>query len=79
MYYARAADGPDDVVAFLLGCGGLLDPRPFQVFEFATGAFLLDADGDGCADGAGILLDKIDPAEFLPALSRLRPGCAPTS
>jgi hypothetical protein len=79
MYYAHVADGPNDLVAFRLGCGGVLDARPFLVFDFASGLFLLDGDGDGCADGAGQLLDEIDPAEFLPALSRSRSGCAPTS
>jgi hypothetical protein len=79
MYYGRSSDGPNDLVAFRLGCAGVLDPRPFLVFKFAAGAFLLDADRDGCADGAGVLSNEIDPADFLPALTGSWPGCAPTS
>ncbi len=63
---------------FQMGCAGMLDPRPFLEFEFRTGIYLLDQDGDGCTDGAGLLDSaEIDPVEFLPALPVARRSCPP--
>ena len=77
MYYGQTMDRPSDLVAFRLGCSGVLAQRPFLVLDFRTGIYLLDADGDGCADATGLLAgDAIDPVEFLPALSPTRAVCA---
>jgi hypothetical protein len=77
MYYARSGAGPNDLVAFRLGCGGVLEARPFLVLDFRTGGYLLDAAGDGCADGTGVLPGgEVDPADFLPAPVRGRFACA---
>ena len=76
LYYASRADGPNELVVFRMGCTRLLDPRPFLEFEFRTGIYLLDQDGDGCTDGAGLLASgEIDPVEFLPALPVARRSC----
>lgn len=76
LYYAAQADGPNQLVAFSLACAGRMDSRPFLLFEFDTGAYLLDADGDGCADGVGVLpRGAIDPMEFLPELTTARRSC----
>ena len=78
MYYGRSIAGPNDLVAFRVGCLGILARRPFLVLDFRTGMYVLDADGDGCADGAGMLPDgEIDPVEFLPAISPIQAMCAP--
>ena len=79
LYYATRSDGPNQVVAFVMACAGRLGSPPFLLFEFDTGAFLLDADGDGCVDGAGVLArGEIDPVEFLSALPAARRYCAPS-
>ena len=76
LYYASRVDGPNELVVFQMGCAGLLDPKPFLEFEFGTTIYLLDQDGDGCTDGAGLLdLGEIDPVEFLPALPVARRSC----
>lgn len=77
LYYAARPDGPNELVAFSLACDGRMDSRPFLLFEFDTGAYLLDADGDGCADGVGVLpRGAIDPVEFLPELTTAQRSCA---
>jgi hypothetical protein len=77
MYYGQTMDRPSDLVAFRLGCSGVLAQRPFLVLDFRTGIYLLDADGDGCADAAGLLADDaIDPVDFLPAISPVGEACA---
>lgn len=76
LYYATRSDGPNQLVAFLMVCAGRLASRPFLLFEFDTGTFLLDANGDGCVDGVGVLAQKeIDPVEFLSALPTGRRFC----
>ena len=76
-YFARDAGGPNELVLFWLGCDGRLEGGPFLSFDFATGAYLLDLDGDGCADGAGTMASgEIDPGDFLTALPPTRRECA---
>ena len=76
LYYATRPEGPNKLVAFLIGCAEVLDPRPFLLFDFDTNTYLLDAEGDGCVDGAGVLVSgEIDPVEFLPALPEMRRIC----
>jgi len=66
MYYAMAAEGHNDLVAFRLACHGQLEPWPFLVFDFRTGEYFLDADRDGCADEAGHQPElEVDPVDFL--------------
>lgn len=69
LYFAHSREGPNDLVAFWLACSGILEPRPFLSFEFATGLYLLDSDRDGCADQTGVApRGTIDPADFLESL-----------
>lgn len=77
IYFAREAGGPNELVLFWLGCDGRLESGPFLSFEFATAVYLLDLDGDGCADGAGSLASgEIDPGDFLASLPPSRRECA---
>ena len=77
LYYGQSRDGPNVLVAFRLGCSGMLAARPFLVLHFRDGAYLLDSDGDGCADGAGVLTGgEIDPIDFLPAIAPAGAACA---
>lgn len=76
-YFASDVDGPNELVLFWLGCDGRIEGEPFLSFEFATGAYLLDLDGDGCADGAGSMASgEIDPGDFLATLPSWRRDCA---
>ena len=37
MYYGQTMDRPSDLIAFRLGCSGVLAQRPFLVLEFQDG------------------------------------------
>lgn len=77
IYYSIRPDGPNDLVAFWVGCAGVLDGKPFLVFEFPSNNYYFDSDGDGCTDGAGVAAGgAIDPVDFLPALPTDRRNCA---